>query len=74
MVEITGDLKPRTGYVGNGDLDLIIIRGTPGDLQVKLGHHLGKGNAIGFGHFDTSEIRNDTIIQRSDRNRNHKKF
>ena len=74
MVEISGDLQARTGHIRHGDLDLVVIRGTPGHLQIKLGDHLGKGNRVGFGHFATSEVHNDNIIQRSGRNGNPKKI
>jgi hypothetical protein len=74
MVEIACDLQTRTGHVRNGDLDPVIVRGAPGHLQIKLGYHLGKGNGIGFGHFDTSEIRNDNIIQPESGNGNPKKI
>ena len=64
MVEISGDLQTGPGHIRNGDPDLVIIRGTPGDLQIELRHHLGKGDRVSFGHFATSDVHIDTIIQR----------
>ena len=49
-----GLMQTGARHVRDGDLDLVIIRGTVCDLQLEFRDHPGKGNRVGFCHIAAS--------------------